>query len=273
MASVRMKALFVLIVALAVALVPVLATAQAVDEFIYTAGTPLAGKNGGTGWTGPWSSSVGTGPSPRFVISNGGLVFPGLITNGNAVSTNYTGTGWAYINRFMTSTYGAPNQTTWVQFLIRPDQDFGQWGVINLGGGITTPGSVQVGLGNAGLNRYIFIQPYGGSPITTPFAYNAGQTYLVQAKFTVNGLGNLVDVQAWVWQNNIAPAATVVANNLAWSGVGNSFQLYSSGNYTYDQFYVHDKPDNPVPEAGTMVALGSFLSMGGLFLRRRLVKS
>jgi hypothetical protein len=270
---VRIKTLFLVVSLLVIALVPMIASAQAIDEFIYPPASTLAGQSGGSGWAAAWSSSTGTAPPPRFVITSGGLTFPGLITNGNAVKANYSGTGWAYINRWTSATYGAANQTTWVQFLIRPDSGYGQWGVINLGGGISTPGSVQVGLTSAGGNKYLAIQPYGVSDITTPYNWAQGATYLVQAKYTVDGTGSLVNVQAWLWANNISPVATVVGNNLSWSGVGNTFQLYSSGNYTYDQFRVGDRPDDPVPEAGTMVALGSFLSMGGLFLRRRFAKS
>lgn len=267
----KVKTLFLVVALLAIALVPMFASAQAIDDFAYVPATPLGGQNGGTGWAGAWGTSA---PFPgAFVITNGGLTFPGLLTSGNAAKAAYAGSTWAYNNRFTAASYGAPNSTTWVQFLIRPDVGYGQWGAIVLGGGFAASNSVQVGLNNDQTGHYLFIQQDSLAPVRVPFLYGVGQTYLVQGKYTVDNTGSLVNVQAWVWANNIAPAATVSANGLAWSGVGNSLQLYSSGNYTYDQFRIGDKPNDPVPEAGTMVALGSFLSMGGLFLRRRFAKS
>lgn len=271
----RVKTVFLVLALLAVAIVPMLASAQAIDEFIYPPATALGGQSGGTGWAAAWGTSAPF--ANAFQITNGGLAFPGLLTAGNATQAAFDGSTWAYNNRPMTASYGAANQATWMQFLIRPDTGYGQWGAMVLGGGYWQPGAVQVGLNTDESGRYLFIQhqPSSGSPVTyrTPFAYNVNQTYLVQGLFQVDPTGALVDVNAWVWANNIAPAATVGTSGLYWGGVNNNLQLYSSGNYTYDQFRIGDRPDDPVPEAGTMVALGSFVSMGGLFLRRRFAKS
>lgn len=267
----RLSSVLLVLAVLATALVPVAVSAQAVDDFAYVPATNLGGQNGGSGWAGPWGSSSPF--SPAFTITSGGLTFPGLITSGNAVRTNYSGSSWAYINRFTSAAYGAPNSSTWVQFLVRPDTGFGQWGSMVLGGAYWATNSVTVGLNSDNTGTYLYIQQGPNPPIRTPFAYSAGNTYLVQAKFDIDGTGSLVDVKAYAWVNNIMPTASVTANGLNWSGVGNSLQLYSSGDYTYDQFHVGDTPDDPVPEAGTMVALGSFLSMGGVFLRRRFSKS
>lgn len=266
-------------VALAIALVPVLATAQASDDFLtppYIVGNNIAGQNGGTGWAGPWGAA--SSPFGQYIsVRNGGLTFPGLITAGNAAIADFGGAGLTIHNRFLATPYGASGTTKWLQFLVRPENLFGQYATAGIGGGVAAPGNIQVGLNSLGVgSRYLLIQhrPLSGPAVdyTVAYAFNPNQTYFVQARFDFKP-GNLVDVTAWVWSTNLGPDVSLSVSNLYWAGTNTSFNLMSSGNYSYDLFYLGDQPDNPIPEAGTMVALGSFLSMGGLFLRRRFAKS
>lgn len=55
-----------------------LSAAQTYEPFNYTAGAPISGLNGGTGWSGSWMSGSGA-------ITNGGLTYPGLVVAGNAL--------------------------------------------------------------------------------------------------------------------------------------------------------------------------------------------
>lgn len=267
----KVKTLFVLIAVLAVAVVPIAVLAQAQDDFAYVPGSNLDGQNGGSGWSTPWTEY-----SPgAFVITNYGLTFPGLVTVPYATTANYSGTSISYANRFTTSSYGGNNTTTWFEYLIRPESGFGQSGVMVVGGSFGTSTALQFGLQTDQTGRYLLVQRGNlGSPVRVPYNYQVGQTYLVQGKLEVNGLGQ-AQITAYVWSSNSGWDTSVASGFGAWTGVSNSIQLYSSGHYTYDYFKVCQNQQNcdPVPEAGTMVALGSFLSMGGLFLRRRFARS
>jgi len=272
---VRLNRLFVLIAVLALAFVPLTSSAQiGLEDFVYSPpGIPIAGLNGGSGWATAWGKS-----SPfekAFKVRNGGLTFPGLLTTGNAAFADYEGSTWAFNNRFLAAAYGAAGTSTWLEYLIRPEVGYGQWGTIGLGvGGFAANGSVQVGLNNDQTGHYLMIQHWQGGPhlYRVPFNYQVNTTYFIRARYDFLP-GNLVNVYAEVWPTNMGPAAWVSASNLYWAGTSYQLQLYSSGNYSYDGFCVGQQCQPPVPEAGTMVALGSFLSMGGLFLRRRFARS
>lgn len=269
-------AVLALALMLAVAIVPAFA-ATAVDDFVYVPATILNGQNGGVGWATPWTSLT----PGLFTITNGGLSFPGLLTTGNAVQVGVVQSGFAAADRQLASgyKYGGLNTTSNFSFLIRPDAQFGQWGSMMLRNsilgtefGITTNPSTGV--------QALFIQQggSGGLSTSTPITYVAGTTYLVKGQLVVDnaGAGTLT---AWVYDPT-GPSGTLIgttsmaltyAGQNYWGSQYSLVELYSAGNYTYDQFRV-DGPD-VIPEAGTMVALGSFLSMGGLFLRRRFAKS
>ena len=251
---------------LAVAVMPAMAAPNADDQFVYFPGLDLDTLNGGTGWASAWSKGFGG----SMFITNGGLVFPGLLTTGNAVNYNVpSGSGSAAYQRQLQVGYGGNNSVSFFQFLVRPESNFGQWGSFMLN-------NVEVGL-TSNPNKGLIIKDnnLGGSSQFANYSFNAGQTYLITGFISVDNLGQGI-MTAYLWANNLAPAVSV-SNNLAaagnWGNVYTDVTLFTSGNYTYDQFLFKDRPNDPVPEAGTMVALGSFLSMGGLFLRRRFAKS
>ncbi len=270
-----MKKFAVLALALMLAVVVVPAVAdEAIDDFDYPVG-PLTGQNGGTGWADAWNASA------IVTVSTPGLIFPGVITNGNAASVGPIASGAATATRHLAFgyKYGGLSTTSYFSFLVRPDTNFGQWGSMMLR---QTTNGTEFGLTTNPSNQVqsLFIQQGGpgGLLATQNFTYTAGTTYLVKGQLDVDALGAGV-LQAWVYDNdpNSNPALAYTSLNLTyvgqdyWGGSYDPVTLYSSGNYTYDLFEIKGPP--VVPEAGTMVALGSFLSMGGLFLRRRFVKS
>jgi hypothetical protein len=84
----RIKAVFTLV---AVALVLLSLTAGSAhaaltikEQFVYTAGESLAGKAGGTGFSGAWATTS-NGTNPLFTVQDGGLSFIPLETAGNSV--------------------------------------------------------------------------------------------------------------------------------------------------------------------------------------------
>ncbi len=265
-------AVLALALMLAVVVVPVLA-GEAVDEFDYPVGL-LNGNNGGTGWSTPWTSGAG------ISVVAPGLTFPGLMTHYNAAQvTSGVGTGEALRNLSFGYKYAGAGTSSYFSYLVRPDTGFGQWGalMINRTGAIGLY-TVEFGLtrnpdlGAPGL--YIQQGGLGGLINKGDYAYVANTTYLVRGQLDVTA-GGVGTMYAWLYDNDPNLYAPVASATLAlsgdWSNSMDNVWLYSAGGYTYDQFRFND-PD-PVPEAGTMVALGSFLSMGGLFLRRRFVKS
>lgn len=262
-------AVLALALMLAVVVVPAIA-AEAVDEFVYGVGD-LDTNNGGVGWVTAWSADL------IIDVTSPGLAFPGVLTSGNAVSVGTITSGAANATRNLAFgyKYGGLSTSSYFSYLIRPDTGYGQWGsmMIRTGSIRTEFGLTQnPDLGAPGL----FIQQGGpgGSVATSSFSYAAGTTYLIKGQLDVDAFG-VGTMYAWLYDNDpnlylpVASTSLVLSGN--WSGSYDNVNLYSSGNYTYDQFRV-EGPD-VVPEAGTMVALGSFLSMGGLFLRRRFAKS
>jgi len=254
---------------LAVACVPVYA--QAVDDFAYTLATPLNGQNGGTGWNGAWNSLT-----PGLFTITPNLTFPGVVTTGEAVSVGTISSGFAAADRNLANgyRYGGLNSVSDFSYLVRPDASFGQWGAMMIRSsilgtefGLTTNPQDQT--------QALYIQQggAGGTKVLTPVTYTAGTTYLVKAQLVVDNLGNGA-LTAWLYDNDpnsFAPIASAFKNvGGGWGSYYSLVELYSAGNYTYDQFKV--RGDEPIPEAGTMIALGSFLAMGGLFVRRRMAR-
>lgn len=256
----RTFVLVLLVGLLAVAILPATAAPNTRDDFNYLVGSNLTGQDGGIGWASAWASSI----PGSFTITSPGLVFPGTVTSGLAVSAGNFGASNQTSRRQTTLPYGTANSVTNFAFLIRPDANFGQWGSMQIN-------NVQVGLLDLA-GRKLFIQDGINPQVAVPYNFVAGSTYLVQGALSVNNAG-AATMQAWVWSSN-AGWDTTVSTPLTgvWSGY-TTVMLNSSSYYTYDEFYFGDRPNDPVPEAGTMVALGSFLSMGGLFLRRRFAKS
>lgn len=267
----RGKSVVLLAAVLVFALAPVMTLAQgtAVEDFNYLPGSLINGQNGGTGWGGVWSTLT----PGSFTVTNGGLTFPGLLTSGNALTTAIQGSQWNYSLRPTSSSWGGAGTTTWAQYLIRPESGYGQWGTFVLGGSYMAADTVQFGLGTQGGQRYLFIQQgLTGTPQMALYNWQPGHTYFVQGKLVVDGSGN-ANMTAYLWADNSGPVTSVSYSLPSWIGSSQWIQLYSSGGYTYDEFCIGSNCTPPVPEAGTMVALGSFLSMGGLFLRRRFSKS
>jgi hypothetical protein len=267
-------AVFAVLLLLAVACVPSLAAPNARDEFIYPAASVLHGQVGGVGWANAWNTYIGSG---NFLMTNGGLAFPGLVTNGNAVkNTQSVLGGFSASTRHTIKSYGGNSTDTWFQFLVRPDDLRAQWGSLV----INEPG-VGSGLqfGISPVNKQLYVQQGNGGPsaVAGYAGMAAGQTYLVQSHLVIDGGGD-ASMSAYLWRNNGGvpqQVASILNWGLLgdWSGAMIDIELYSSGQMVYDQFVITDRRNDPVPEAGTMVALGSFLSMGGLFLRRRFAKS
>ena len=63
---------------------------NAYEGFNYSSG-PLAGQNGGTGWSGAWVKDYG--PGSTLQVSSTGLTYPGLTTTGGSAVWGSGGNG------------------------------------------------------------------------------------------------------------------------------------------------------------------------------------
>ncbi len=99
------------------------------EGFDYASGSPLAGQNGGLGWSGAWD---GSGLSATM---DAGLSYSNLATSGGSVASAPPVSGTvAFYTRPLSETYGADNTSLYLSFLLRPDEGFGFYGGLNLEG-------------------------------------------------------------------------------------------------------------------------------------------
>jgi hypothetical protein len=111
---------------------PAAASQLASEGFNYPVGSSLAGQNGGSGWSSSWNNSqteLGVNIVP-------GLTYQNLLTSpGAAQSDLASGNATvAFFTRQLGFTYGAPNTTLYVSFLLQPETGFGFYGGLNLDG-------------------------------------------------------------------------------------------------------------------------------------------
>jgi hypothetical protein len=83
------------------------------EPFDYPVGVGLSGKNGGTGFTGPWRNETTAGTA---TIQSGSIPYPGLNTTGNSVLMSGA-TGTYNVFRDHANIAGADGTTTWLSFI------------------------------------------------------------------------------------------------------------------------------------------------------------
>jgi hypothetical protein len=96
------------------------------EGFAYTAGETLAGKNGGSGWSGPWAVTDGSGNA--LAASASGYIVSGLnytdaagntlVASGGAWQTD-AGVFFGQARRLSTATSGTAGTTRWISFLVK----------------------------------------------------------------------------------------------------------------------------------------------------------
>lgn len=115
---------------------PALASADPIvyDGFNYPVGSSLSGQNGGFGWNSVWG---GSGLAANIAA---GLSFQNLATSPGAVTSAPPSPPpppdpeVAFYGRELTQSYGADGTSVYMSVLLRPDDGFGFYGGINLGG-------------------------------------------------------------------------------------------------------------------------------------------
>ena len=153
----------------------------------YPANGPISGKNGGTGWAGPWTGFADNVVAP-------GLVYPGLATAGLALGPT---PGSASTRLLATTVVGTAGRSLVLSALIRSDvagTPATQATLGNTSGGTFIIGDLPQSDANAG--KWGFQTSAGRFYSNVPVAANA-TTYLV-AEIDFNVSGNNDRIRLWV---------------------------------------------------------------------------
>jgi T5SS/PEP-CTERM-associated repeat protein len=98
----------------------------AYEPFDYSpAGADLLGANGGSGFAAAWVNRPSTPVASNFDIAAGSLSFMGLSTTGNRVTTDALASNTG-ITRELSIPLGAPDTTSYLSFIVRPEDVLGQ---------------------------------------------------------------------------------------------------------------------------------------------------
>ncbi len=181
--------------------------ALAYDGFDYTTGGKLNTGSGGSGWSGNWVASTGTGPIDYTIVP--GLGMGRLAVTGNAVAFSNTGSSYDNGARRLLETSLQVGQEVWMSFLFQLDTIDTTGASIHLG---LTDGS---GTGTAG-SRHVAHPVNGGKSQYTTVTYgqhgsnsvevanrirdNLGTTYLLVANMTIGGDAS---VSLWVMDSTV----------------------------------------------------------------------
>jgi hypothetical protein len=150
------------------------------EPFNYTLASNLNGQSGATGAAGSWTTSG----SPPATIGTS-LSYPGLTSTGGAAT--FAGATDFSATAHLAGTYGTPNSTVWVSFVVNetsPASD-GIYGGLVFANVFTGFGSVN-GNDDVGLGSVTAGDSITGATLGTP-----GTTLFFVTRFDFNGTGNV----------------------------------------------------------------------------------
>jgi hypothetical protein len=242
----RYRAL-VLVLTGGIALIALPASAElfVYEPFDYPVGDQLIGKNGGTGFTGPWRNETVTGMA---TIQAGSLTHPGLPVSGNSVLMSGAG-GNLEIFRNFNNIEGADGTSTWISFIgqrlgpvqnpaANPNNPYPRGVNISFYNteGFAAHGREQFAIGNssgAATNDWAFIghgqvanivpainppAPYGGAPpafVVVRIDHHGPPN--------VDGAGNNDDIYFFINPNPMVEPTTTMANSQRLGTEANTF--------------------------------------------------
>jgi hypothetical protein len=119
------------------------------EPFEHTAGQPLVGRSGASGFSGSWLAGVPGAPNSSFQTAAASLPYPGLKTGGGHVRHSVSGASG--VRRAVSHVLGQDNTVRYISLLVRPDGALGSsyFGLRLLGG--------------VGVDLYVG-KPGGGNP-------------------------------------------------------------------------------------------------------------
>lgn len=239
----------------------------AYDGYDYGAtGGDLTGKNGGTGWSGAYTT---TGTTTQYTTT--GLTYSGLASTGGAVNTAAASTTISFRNLGAAITTGE----TWISFLGRRDTaTTGNFAGLSLYSGGTAAANAEFSIANGGTANWRILDNNNGGPTTstdTGIATELNVTKLVVAQILWNGAGEET-INLWVNPTlGVAPGAPNATDNInIASGIDSvRFAAANGSGYTYDELRIGTTfASVTVPEPSSAALLGG-LGLLALLRRRR----
>jgi hypothetical protein len=252
------------------------AAIEVYEGFDYEVTPPfeLAGNNGGTGFSTAWESGgFNAGISSNYLLEPGSLIYPGLATSGNYV-TSAAVDGIAGITRELSTPLGAANTTRYISFLLRPEG--------NVGGGffglvledVNEPELFVGKPGGGNLDDYVAENRGGALQVTTGAAATVGETTLIVIKAEFTSAGNdIFTVYVNPTVGGPEPIMGTVKND-ANVGIVSGLTIYSSDAFSIDEIRIGTTfgdvtPGTPVVPEPTSIAIAMGLVGAFVLIRRR----
>jgi hypothetical protein len=232
----------------------------AYEPFDYSpAGADLNGRNGGFGFSGPWTpGGFNASVNDNFDIASGSLSFQQLLTGGNRVTSLPTN-AIAGLTRNLATPLGTAGETKYVSVLLRPE---GQVGVGAFNGffGLTleSPTEPEIYIGKPGsgvLDRYVVENRGGEGQVPSNVTPTANQTALLVLKAQFTATNDLFTLYVNPTPGAAEPSSGLLKND-ANLGVVNGLTIYSTGAFSIDEIRLGDTfaDVTPVPEPGAVTA-------------------
>lgn len=228
------------------------AASIAYEGFDYSAGTPLNGLNGGSGWAGAWSAG-----NPLAFVATPGLAFNGLATTGGAATATAKpdppgGSDITFENRTLSNNVGADGTSLYLSLLLRPETGFGFYGGVNLGG---------LFLGKSGTTNTYGLEASGGNIASSSVTPTTGDTVLLLLRATFLAGDDVLElfVNPTLGAEPLLADASLSGFNL---GLANVFTINNAGAWTVDEIRLGTTFEDVVPTAVPEPASLTLLACG-----------
>jgi hypothetical protein len=252
------------LVALTLTLPLASAATIAYEGFNYQpAGSDLAGNNGGSGFSGPWTGGgFNVNSSTNYDVSATGLSYSNLQVSGGSVETPRTPSNLSGIYRDLSSTFGAAGTTRYLSFLIQPlDFQAADWMGIYLRNDVND--ELFIGKGGGGVTgNWVMEARGGGGQVDSGVSVLANQTYLLVVRMNfIAGADNValfVNPDLSLGEPGTPNAVKTDKNLFTVSGIN----IYSRGGFRLDEIRVGDTWADVTPTSAEVPEPSSLALMG-----------
>ncbi len=221
---------------------------RAHEPFDYVDGTPLAGQAGGTGFSGPWTSSLA---GSNHAIAGDSLRFDRHCTTGGRMSglAGHTQSG-----RTLAAGFGVDGTVLYFSFLLRPEGvlnggDLGGFHGLQLQGG---PGAGSLFIGKPGgagggvLAPYVLEEVGGAGQVLSDVTPVIGETALLVVKAEFAAGRDRFTLHVNPSPGSAEPATGITKADLD-VGQGQSLMIYSGGAFSLDEIRVGETYESVTP--------------------------